>query len=350
VDGLMHNLLSISQLCDKGFQIVFEANACKVVDIKNNQVKFIARRHRNVYVIDFDELSSFNVKCLIAQNKNVDSWLWHRRLGHISMSGISKLCKKDLVVGLPKLTFEKDKICDACQQGKQTKESFKAKNVVSTSRPLQLLHMDLFGPIKTSSLSGKKYALVIVDDYSRFTWTFFLAQKDDTFHEFSKFCKKVQNEKEVLISTIRSDHGGEFENHVLKEFCDQNGIVHNFSSPRTPQQNGVVERKNRTLEEMARTMLNEAKLPKYFWAEAVNTSCYILNRVLIRPLLKKTPYELWKGKKPNISYFHAFGCKCFILNNGKEQLGKFDAKSDEGFFLVIPQLARLIEFLTREPW
>ena len=120
-----------------------------------------------------------------------------------------------------------------------------------------------------------------------------------------------------MISNFRSDHGGEFENHVLKEFCDSHGISHNFSSPRTPQQNGVVERKNRTLEEMSRTMLSEAKLPKYFWAEAVNTSCYILNRVLIRPILEKTPYELWKGKKPNISYFHAFGCKCFILNNGK---------------------------------
>ena len=114
------------------------------------------------------------------------------------MSSISKFCKKDLVVGLPKLAFEKDKICDACQQGKQIKESFKAKNVVLTSGPLQLLHMDLFVPIKISSLSGKKYILVIVDDYTRYTWTFFLAQKDDTFHEFSKFCKKVQNEKKCF--------------------------------------------------------------------------------------------------------------------------------------------------------
>ena len=119
----------------------------------------------------------------------------------------------------------------------------------------------------------------------------------------------------------------------MDEFCAKNGIEHTFSAPRTPQQNGVAERKNRTLIEMARTMLCNNNLPKYFWAEAVNTACYISNRVFIRPILKKTPYELWKGKRPNISYFHPFGTKCYILNNGKDQLAKFDAKSDEGVFL-----------------
>ena len=134
------------------------------------------------------------------------------------------------------------------------------------------------------------------------------------------------------ISCISSDHGGEFENHLFENFCDEHGIEHQFSCPRTPQQNGVVERKNRTIQEMARTMLNEKTLPQYFWAEAVNTACYVLNRVLIRPSLDKTPYELWKNKKPNIGYFKVFGCKCFILNT-KENLGKFDSKLDIGIFL-----------------
>ncbi|KAH9688106.1 Integrase catalytic domain-containing protein [Citrus sinensis] len=134
------------------------------------------------------------------------------------------------------------------------------------------------------------------------------------------------------ITCIRSDHGGEFENHAFENFCNDFGIEHQFSSPRTPQQNGVVERKNRSIQEMARTMLNENSLPKYFWAEAVNTACYVLNRVLIRPNLNKTPYELWKDRKPNISYFKVFGCKCFVLNT-KDNLGKFDPKSDVGIFL-----------------
>ncbi|GAB2272695.1 hypothetical protein Dimus_038989 [Dionaea muscipula] len=193
--------------------------------------------------------------------------------------------------------------------------------------------MDLFGPSRTASIGGKYYCLVIIDDFSRFTWVRFLAHKDETFIMFAKLVKRISNEKGFVVTSIRSDHGGEFENEHFKEFCDELGINHNFSAPRTPQQNGVVERKNRILEEMARTMLIENNLPKYFWAEAVNTSCHILNRISIRPILKKTPYELWKDKKPNVSHFHAFGCKCFILNNAKDNLGKFDVKSDEGIFV-----------------
>ncbi|KAH9745941.1 hypothetical protein KPL70_004261 [Citrus sinensis] len=172
----------------------------------------------------------------------------------------------------------------------------------------------------------------VVDDYSRYTWVLFLANKDDALDAFKVLCKKLQNEKGHGIVCIRSDHGGEFENHAFESFCNNLGIEHQFSSPRTPQQNGVVERKNRSIQEMARTMLNENALPKYFWAEAVNTACYVLNRVLIRPNLNKTPYELWKDRKPNISYFKVFRCKCFVLNT-KDNLGKFDPKFDVGIFL-----------------
>ncbi|KAH9696622.1 hypothetical protein KPL71_023234 [Citrus sinensis] len=243
-----------------------------------------------------------------------------------------KISKDDLVKGLPKIGFQKDKICEACQFGKQIKTSFKNKNHISTSKPLELLHIDLFGPSRYASLNGKYYAFVIVDDYSRYTWVLFLANKDDALDAFKVLCKKLQNEKGHGIVCIRSDHGGEFENHAFESFCNNLGIEHQFSSPRTPQQNGVVERKNRSIQEMARTILNENALPKYFWAEAVNTACYVLNRVLIRPNLNKTPYELWKDRKPNIGYFKVFGYKCFVLNT-KDNLGKFDSKSDVGIFL-----------------
>ena len=126
----------------------------------------------------------------------------------------------------------------------------------------------------------------------------FLAHKNDVLHEFSKLYRKIQNEKGFIISCVRSDHEREFENVEFEGFCDEHGIEHNFSALRTPQQNGVVERKNRTLQELETTMLHENNLPTYFWAEAVNTSYYILNRILIRPSLDKTPYELWKNKKP----------------------------------------------------
>ena len=126
--------------------------------------------------------------------------------------------------------------------------------------------------------------------------------KNEAFDAFRKLAKVIQNEKGLNIVSIRSDHGGEFQNESFEKFCEENGFHHNFSAPRTPQQNGVVERKNRSLEEGARTLLNETKLPKYFWADVVHTICYTLNRVLIRPILRKTPYELYEGRKPNISH------------------------------------------------
>ena len=134
-----------------------------------------------------------------------------------------------------------------------------------------MLHMDLFGSSRTMNLGGNLYALVIVDDFSRYTWTLLLAAKNDTFHAFKRFAKMLENEKSSKIVSIRSDHGGEFQNEKFEHFCEKHDINHNFFVPRTKQQNGVVERKNKSLEELARTMLNENSLPKYFWADAVNT-------------------------------------------------------------------------------
>ena len=152
--------------------------------------------------------------------------------------------------------------------------------------------MDLFGPTKTLSLGGKKYGSSIVDDYSRYIGIYFLAHKHEAFKVFEIFYKRFENEKGFCISSIRSDHGTEFENDDFKSLYEKSGIFHNFSSPWTPQQNGVVERKNRNLQEMARTMLCENSLPKHFWAKAVNTTCYVQNKILIKPLIKKTPYEI----------------------------------------------------------
>jgi len=137
----------------------------------------------------------------------------------------------------------------------------------------------------------------------------------------------------MKILKVRSDHGGEFENKPFETFCEKHGIVHELSSLRTPQQNGVVERKNKTLQEMARTMIHENNLAKHFWAEAVNTTCYVQDRTYIRAILEKTSYELFKGRRPNISYFHQFGCTCYFLNN-KLYLKKFDVKAQRGIFLV----------------
>jgi len=209
--------------------------------------------------------------------------------------------------------------------------------------------MDLFGPSRTMSLRGNYYGLVIVNDYSRFTWTFFIATKDETYHVFKRFVKVVQNEKDCSISSIKSNNGREFQNEKFERFCSKLGIKHNFSTPRTPQQNGVVERNNRSLEELARTMLNETELPKYFWADAVSTTCYVLNRVLIRPILKKTPYELFKGRKPNVSHLKVFGCKSFILNNVRKTWANLIKNLMRVFSLAIHFMVMHIGHLIKEP-
>ncbi|GJW57958.1 retrovirus-related pol polyprotein from transposon TNT 1-94 [Tanacetum coccineum] len=189
--------------------------------------------------------------------------------------------------------------------------------IVSTTRCLELLHMDLFGPSDVRSYRGNRYTLVIVDDYSRYTWTRFLKNKTEAFDQFEIFSRKIQNQLGCSIVSIRTDNGREFDNEVqFGEFCNANGITHNFSTPRTPQSNGVVERKNRTLQEMSRTMLNEQLLPQKFWCNAIDTLTYILNRTLIRAILGKTPYELLRGRKPTLDYFRVFGSnKAYIILN-----------------------------------
>ncbi|GJX41846.1 retrovirus-related pol polyprotein from transposon TNT 1-94 [Tanacetum coccineum] len=278
--------------------------------------------------------------CLTTIDEN--STLWHRRLGHANMRLIQSLASKELVRNLPKLKFDQH-FCDACKMGKQAHASHKAKNVVSTTRCLELLHMDLFGPSAVRSYGGNRYTLVIVDDYSRYTWTRFLKDKTEAFDQFEIFSKKIQNQLGCLIVSIRTDNSREFDNEVqFGEFCNANGITHNFLALCTPQSNGEVERKNRTLQEMSRTMLNEQSLPQKFWCNAVDTSTYILNRILIRAILGKTPYKLLRGRKPTLDYFRVFGSKCFILNT-KDYLTKFDPKSYEGVFLGYSQNSKAEE-------
>ncbi|GJT12242.1 retrovirus-related pol polyprotein from transposon TNT 1-94 [Tanacetum coccineum] len=262
--------------------------------------------------------------------------LWHRRLGHANMCLIQSLASKEFVRNLPKLKFDQH-FYDACKIGKLAHASHKAKNIVSTTRCLKLLHMYLFGPSAVQSYGGNRYTLVIVDDYSRYTWTRFLKDKTKAFDQFKIFSKKIQNQLGCTIVSIRTDHCREFDNEVqFGEFCNANGITHNFSAPRTPQSNSAVERKNMTLQKMSMTLLNEQSLPQKFWCNAVDTSTYILNRILIRAILGKTPYELLRGRKPTLDYFRVFRSKCFILNT-KHYLTKFVPKSYKGVFLGYSQ-------------
>ncbi|GJT87699.1 putative ribonuclease H-like domain-containing protein [Tanacetum coccineum] len=338
VKELKFNLFSVSQMCDKKNNVLFTDTECVVLSpdfklLDENHVLLRVPRKDNMYSVDLKNIvPSGGLTCLFAKATLDESNLWHRRLGHINFKTLNKLVRGNLVRGLPSKIFENNHTCVACQKGKQHKASCKTKTVSSISQPLQWLHMNLFGPTFVKSLMKKVYCLVVTDDYSSFSWVFFLATKGETSEILKTFITGIENLIDLKVKVIRCDNGTGFKNKVMNQFCEMKGSKREFSVARTPQQNEVAERKNRTLIEAARTMLADSKLPTTFWAEAVNTACYVQNRVLVIKPHNKTPYELFLGRKPALSFMRPFGCPVTILNT-LDHLGKFDGKADEGFFV-----------------
>ncbi|KAJ9545064.1 hypothetical protein OSB04_024771 [Centaurea solstitialis] len=208
-----------------------------------------------------------------------ESSLWHRRMCHMNFKNINKLVKNNLVRGLPTKEFSFDDHCVACLKGKQHKFSHKSKEINTISSLLQLLHMDLFGPTNVMSIEKKSYCLVIVDDYSIFTWVFFLRTQDEISVPIKPFVNKIENQENLKVKVIRSDNGTEFKNVDLNSFCEEKGIERKFSAPRTPQQNGVAESRNMTLIEAARSLLADSKLPITFWAEACGSYMFKCKKI-----------------------------------------------------------------------
>nr|GFA55793.1 hypothetical protein [Tanacetum cinerariifolium] len=274
IEGLRHNLFSVGQFCHKGLKVAFRKSTCFV--------------------------------------RNED--------------GV------DLLTGLPKMKFEKDHLCSACEQGKIHWKHHKSKTPFASNKPLYLLHMDLWGPMRVQSINEKRYVLVVFDDYSRYTWVFFLHSKDEASDVIISFIKKTQVNLQLQVQRVRTDNGTEFKNKTLAKFFDEVGITQQFSAARTPQQNGVVERRNRTLVEAARTILTFANLPSFLCAEAIATACFTQNHSIIHKRFDKTPYELINKRKLNIKFFRVFGCRCYLLKD-YEDVGKLKAKGDIGVFV-----------------
>ncbi|GJU13438.1 putative ribonuclease H-like domain-containing protein [Tanacetum coccineum] len=318
VKELKFNLFSVSQMCDKKNSVLFTDTECVVLspDFKltdESHVLLKVPRKDNMYSVDLKNVvPQGGLTCLFAKATPDESNLWHRRLGHVNFKTMNKLVKGNLVRGLPSKLFEINQTRVACQKGKQHRASCKTKTVII--QPLQMLHMDLFGLTFVKSLMKKMYCLVVTDDFSRFSWVFFLATKDETSEILKTFITGIENLIDLRVKVIRCDNGTEFKNRVMNQFCEMKGIKREFSVSRTSQQNGVVERKNRTLIEVARTMLADSKLPTTFWVEAVNTACYVQNRVLVIKPHNKTPYELSLGRKPALSFMRPFRCPITILN------------------------------------
>ncbi|GKB25801.1 putative ribonuclease H-like domain-containing protein, partial [Tanacetum coccineum] len=299
--GVKFNLFSVSQMCDKKNNVLFTKTKCLVLSpdfklIDESPLLLRVPRQNNMYIFDLKNVvPTGDLTCLFVKAIIDECKLWHRSLGHVNFKTMNKLMKGNLVRGIPLRTFENNHTCVACQKGKQHKAS-------------------------------------LTNDFSRFSWVFFLATKSETSGILKKFITEVENQLNHKVKVIRSDNGTEFKNRKMDEFCRKKGIKREYSVARTPQQNRVAERMNRTLIETARTMLADSLLPIVFWAEVVNTACYVLNRVLVTKPHNKTPYELIIGRAPSISFMRPFGCLVNILNT-LDPLGKFNGKAEEGFLV-----------------
>lgn len=261
VNGLKYNLISVSQLCDAGFRVLFDIDQGTIFNI-NWEVVLVAPRKGNVYALDMSVAPT--EQCFYSKADEDTNWLWHKRLSHLNFKNLNKLARKGLADGIPPLTFRKDKPCSGCEMGKQHRASFKTKQNFQVTEPLYMLHMYLFGPVNVQTPSGKKYTLVIIDEFFRYCWVIFLRSKSDAAPEIISFIKRMELKYSKKVCQLRSDNGTEFINITLESFCTDKGISRNFSSARTPEQNGVVERKNRTLIEAARILLTESRLPTKF--------------------------------------------------------------------------------------
>nr|GEY97209.1 hypothetical protein [Tanacetum cinerariifolium] len=274
VKGLGHNLFSVGQFCNSDLEVAFRQHTCFIRNLDGVDL-LTGSRGNNLYTLSIQDMMAFSPICILSKASKTKSWLWHRRLSHLNFGAINHLARK----------------------------THKPKSKDTNQEKLYLLHMDLCGPMRVECVNGKKYILVIVDDYSRFTWVKFLRSKDETPNFIIKFLKMIQV-----------------------------GISHETSVARSPQQNGVVERRNRTLIEVARTMLIYAQAPLFLWAEAVATTCFTQNCSIILLRHGKTPYGLLHSKLPDLSFFHMFGALCYPTNDS-ENLGKLQPKADIGIFI-----------------
>ncbi|GJW56757.1 retrovirus-related pol polyprotein from transposon TNT 1-94 [Tanacetum coccineum] len=234
VAGLGHNLFSVGQFCDGDLEVAFRSNTCYVRNLEGDDL-LTGGRESNLYTISISDMAASSPVCLMSKATSTKSWLWHRRLSHLNFGTINDLTRLDLVDGLPKFKYGKDHLCSACERGKSKKASHPPKLVPSDHSKLELLHMDLCGPMRVASINGKKYILVIVDDFSRYTWVYFLRSKDETLEIIKKFIAQSQLNYKAKVCKIHTENGTEFKNTYLKAHYEKLGIMQQFLIARTPQ-------------------------------------------------------------------------------------------------------------------
>ena len=331
VPELRTSLLSVGKFADKDWRIIFEKTGAS---IENELGEVVLRANRECgglyYICESPEIAGVVTDTKGSTTAKTQLNDWHRRLGHINFQFIKKLSSKNLI-DLKIAPSEKLDPCSVCLKGKFSRLPFKSVSEKSSDL-LDIVHTDLCGPMRVSSMSGTLYFATFIDDKSRWCEVKFLKSKDEVFSAFKSYKNLVEKQTGKKIRNLQSDNGGEYISGDFEKFLDEEGIKRRLTVPHTPQQNGVAERKNRSLLEASRCLMIESGLPPSFWAEAISTANYIKNRTPSNSLNMETPFKVWKGRDPNLKYFKPFGIKGVALDKTPGK-GKFDPRGRECVFI-----------------
>ena len=321
IPALRSNIISLGQATESGCDVRMKQTYLTIHDQYGNLIMKASRSRNRLYKVTMEIEEA---KCFQLQEQE-DFSRWHARLGHLGVDAMKAMSGKELVIGLPTLKVEKE-TCEACLRAKQTRKPFPTATSYRATKALELIHGDLCGPITPPTAGRSRYIFVLIDDYSRYMWSILLKEKSEAFEKFKRFKSVVEKETGTIIKMLRTDRGGEFTSNEFESFCEISGIQRHLTAPYTPQQNGVVERRNRTLLEMTRSILKHMEVPNYLWGEAVRHSTYLINRIATKTLILQTPYEALKGRKPNISHLRVFGCIAYAKVEA-HKLKKLDNRS-----------------------
>ena len=307
IPKLKSNIISLGQLEEKGCEVSLKNGRLNVLDPEGTLLISAPRTGNRLYTI---KLGLVNPVCLMMKHDD-EAWQWHARFGHLNFRALRDLGRKEMVVGMPTVEHV-EQVCDGCTLGKQHRTPFPQVSNFRAGTGLELVHADLCGQISPITPGGCSYFLLVVDDFSRYMWVEFLKTKDQALDYFKKIKLRAEVDHGSKLKALRTDRGGEFVSNLFSAFCTESGIKHYTTTPYSPQQNGVAERRNQTVVEMARCMMKSMSVPSKFWAEAVATAVYVLNRSPTRSLKNKTPFEAWHGKKPNVGHLKIFGCTAHV--------------------------------------
>ena len=330
VPKLAYNLLSVSKASESGKRVRFSETGCHIFDAKKRLIASGTKVGSLYYLDCLTGCQEVNAADGLLQESKED--VWHRRYGHLGARSLQKLARDDLVDGFDYDVLQEIQFCESCAEGKNHRKPFPTSGGKRSKEPLGLVHSDVCGKMSTQSLSGGEYFLTFIDDYSRYTWVYVLKRKDQVFEQFLEWKTLVEKSTGKRLKALRTDNGGEYTSNEFVKYLKAEGVRHELTIPKTPEQNGVAERLNRTLVEMIRSMLVDSKLPQKFWAEALSTAVYLRNRSPTKAVTDMTPFEAWTGEKPRVDHLRVFGCAAYALIP-KDERQKLDSKSRQCILL-----------------